>query len=98
GSVTSKEWIIPPRPKPGRKPATDTPPTKRKAQNRAAQRAFRERRAARVSELEDQIKKIEDDHEIHVATFKEQIANLSREVEQCRTEMGWWRDRSHALE
>ncbi|KAL4801584.1 hypothetical protein BDV18DRAFT_148922 [Aspergillus unguis] len=98
GSITSKEWVIPPRPKPGRKPATDTPPTKRKAQNRAAQRAFRERRAARVNELEDQIKLIEDDHEIHVSTFKEQISNLSREVEQCRTEMGWWRDRCHALE
>ncbi|KAL2863499.1 bZIP transcription factor HapX [Aspergillus lucknowensis] len=98
GSVTSKEWVVPPRPKPGRKPATDTPPTKRKAQNRAAQRAFRERRAARVNELEDQIKCIEDDHEVHVATFKEQIANLSREVEQCRNEMSWWRDRCHALE
>ncbi|KAL4870209.1 hypothetical protein BDV12DRAFT_166398 [Aspergillus spectabilis] len=98
GSITSKEWVIPPRPKPGRKPATDTPPTKRKAQNRAAQRAFRERRAARVNELEDQIKCIEDDHEIHVATFKEQISTLSREVEQCRTEMSWWRDRCHELE
>ncbi|KAL4923733.1 bZIP transcription factor HapX [Aspergillus undulatus] len=98
GSVTSKEWVIPPRPKPGRKPATDTPPTKRKAQNRAAQRAFRERRAARVNELEDQIKVIEDDHEIHVASFKEQISELSRELEQCRTEMTWWRDRCHALE
>ncbi|KAL4788455.1 hypothetical protein BJX76DRAFT_315754 [Aspergillus varians] len=98
GSVTSKEWVIPPRPKPGRKPATDTPPTKRKAQNRAAQRAFRERRAARVNELEDQMKLMEDDHEIHVATFKEQISTLSREVEQCRTEMGWWRDRCHTLE
>ncbi|KAI9373765.1 hypothetical protein BJX61DRAFT_501527 [Aspergillus egyptiacus] len=98
GSVTSKEWVIPPRPKPGRKPATDTPPTKRKAQNRAAQRAFRERRAARVNELEDQIKLIEEEHEIHVATFKEQISSLSREVEQCRTEMAWWRDRCHALE
>lgn len=98
GSVTSKEWVIPPRPKPGRKPATDTPPTKRKAQNRAAQRAFRERRAARVNELEDQIKLIEDDHDIHVNTFKEQISNLSREVEQCRTEMSWWRDRCHTLE
>lgn len=98
GSVTSKEWVIPPRPKPGRKPATDTPPTKRKAQNRAAQRAFRERRAARVNELEDQMKLIEDDHDIHVTTFKEQISNLSREVEQCKTEMAWWRDRCHALE
>lgn len=98
GSVTSKEWVIPPRPKPGRKPATDTPPTKRKAQNRAAQRAFRERRAARVNELEDQIKQIEDEHDMHVAAFKEQISNLSHEVEQCRNEMTWWRDRCHALE
>ncbi|KKK18526.1 hypothetical protein P175DRAFT_0437286 [Aspergillus ochraceoroseus IBT 24754] len=98
GSITTKEWVIPPRPKPGRKPATDTPPTKRKAQNRAAQRAFRERRAARVNELEEQIKSIEDEHDIHVAAFKEQISTLSREVEQCRTEMNWWRDRCHALE
>ncbi|KAF9885633.1 hypothetical protein FE257_012724 [Aspergillus nanangensis] len=98
GSITSKEWVIPPRPKPGRKPATDTPPTKRKAQNRAAQRAFRERRAARVNELEDQIKQIEDDNDIHIAAFKEQIANLSHEVEQCRGELNWWRDRCHALE
>ncbi|PWY79590.1 hypothetical protein BO70DRAFT_51004 [Aspergillus heteromorphus CBS 117.55] len=98
GSVTSKEWVIPPRPKPGRKPATDTPPTKRKAQNRAAQRAFRERRAARVNELEDQIKQIEDEHDLHVATFKEQISSLSHEVDQCRSEMAWWRDRCHALE
>ncbi|KAK6523873.1 hypothetical protein TWF281_001839 [Arthrobotrys megalospora] len=58
--VTQKDWVIPPRPKPGRKPATDTPPSKRKAQNRAAQRAFRERRAARLTELEEQIKHKDD--------------------------------------
>lgn len=97
-SITSRDWVIPPRPKPGRKPATDTPPTKRKAQNRAAQRAFRERRAARVQELEEQIKEIEDGHEVRVAALTEQISNLSREVEQCREEMNWWRDRSHSLE
>ncbi|KAJ5109349.1 putative transcriptional activator [Penicillium angulare] len=98
GSITSKEWVIPPRPKPGRKPATDTPPTKRKAQNRAAQRAFRERRAARVQELEEQMKDMEDHHDIRAATLAEQINNLSREVEQCREEMSWWRDRCHSLE
>lgn len=98
GSITSKEWVIPPRPKPGRKPATDTPPTKRKAQNRAAQRAFRERRAARVQELEEQIKEIEDGHEVRIAAFTEQISNLSREVEQAREEVNWWRDRCHSLE
>ncbi|KAJ5148972.1 hypothetical protein N7448_000550 [Penicillium atrosanguineum] len=98
GSITTKEWVIPPRPKPGRKPATDTPPTKRKAQNRAAQRAFRERRAARVQELEEQMKEIEDGHDIRIAAFTEQVSNLSREVEQCREEIGWWRDRCHSLE
>lgn len=53
--LLSKTYVIPPRPKPGRKPATDTPQTKRKEQNREAQRAFRERRAARVGELEDEL-------------------------------------------
>ena len=98
GSVTSKEWVIPPRPKPGRKPATDTPPTKRKAQNRAAQRAFRERRAARVNELEDQMRDMEDGHDMHILAFKEQISNLSQDLEKCQNEMSWWRDRCHALE
>ncbi|KAJ5948943.1 hypothetical protein N7454_002250 [Penicillium verhagenii] len=98
GSITSKEWVIPPRPKPGRKPATDTPPTKRKAQNRAAQRAFRERRAARVQELEELMKDMEDNHDNRSSTLAEQISNLSREVDQCREEMAWWRDRCHTLE
>ncbi|GMM38392.1 hypothetical protein DASC09_057310 [Saccharomycopsis crataegensis] len=49
---TSKQWVLPPRPKPGRKPSLDTPTTKRKAQNRAAQRAFRERKANKIQELE----------------------------------------------
>ncbi|KAJ5223775.1 hypothetical protein N7468_008317 [Penicillium chermesinum] len=98
GSVTSKEWVIPPRPKPGRKPATDTPPTKRKAQNRAAQRAFRERRAARVQELEEQMKEVEDSHDVQVAALNERIGTLSQELEQSREEMNWWRDRCHSLE
>ncbi|KAI8385031.1 uncharacterized protein BYT42DRAFT_564458 [Radiomyces spectabilis] len=52
--------------KPGRKPlveketeVADDPKSKRKAQNRAAQRAFRERRENRVKELEDRIKELE---------------------------------------
>lgn len=49
---TSKQWVLPPRPKPGRKPSSEPPTTKRKAQNRAAQRAFRERKANKVQDLE----------------------------------------------
>ncbi|KAL9620906.1 MAG: hypothetical protein Q9160_004559 [Pyrenula sp. 1 TL-2023] len=87
-SFTSKEWIVPPRPKPGRKPATDTPPTKRKAQNRAAQRAFRERRAARVGELEEQIQQIEDQDHRQIEVLKDSMQRLQRDLqtymEKCR--------------
>lgn len=62
--VTSKEWVLPPRPKPGRKPSVDTPASKRKAQNRAAQRAFRERRATRVQELEQKLLEVEKEKEV----------------------------------
>lgn len=62
--VTSREWVLPPRPKPGRKPSADTPASKRKAQNRAAQRVFRERRATRVQELEQKLLEIEKEKEL----------------------------------
>ena len=83
-SITSKEWVIPPRPKPGRKPATDTPPTKRKAQNRAAQRAFRERRAARVGELEEQLEEQREEHEQASQELKNQIHGLNAELQGLR--------------
>ena len=84
-SMTSKEWVIPPRPKPGRKPATDTPPTKRKAQNRAAQRAFRERRAARVGELEELLDQQRDGHDKENADLKAQVRDLELEVQSFRS-------------
>ncbi|KAG6006577.1 hypothetical protein E4U21_006875 [Claviceps maximensis] len=84
-SMTSKEWVIPPRPKPGRKPATDTPPTKRKAQNRAAQRAFRERRAARVGELEQQLDEIKDDYHKEENELKDKIHSLELDLQSFRS-------------
>ncbi|KZF20304.1 hypothetical protein L228DRAFT_25679 [Xylona heveae TC161] len=98
GIVTSKEWVIPPRPKPGRKPATDIPPTKRKAQNRAAQRAFRERRAARVGELEEQMKQIEDEADREQAEMQAQISQLQEEVDRFNGELVAWRSRAEGLE
>ncbi|KAI1640644.1 hypothetical protein F4809DRAFT_647910 [Biscogniauxia mediterranea] len=84
-SITSKEWVVPPRPKPGRKPATDTPPTKRKAQNRAAQRAFRERRAARVGELEEQLEEQREEHERSQQLLRDQVHGLDAEVQSLRS-------------
>lgn len=83
--MTSKEWVIPPRPKPGRKPATDTPPTKRKAQNRAAQRAFRERRAARVGELEEQLDQQRDVFASEAAELQSKIRHLELELQSFRS-------------
>ena len=88
---TNKEWVVPPRPKPGRKPAADTPPTKRKAQNRAAQRAFRERRAARVGDLEEQMKQMEEEDEKEQAELRGRIMQLETEVEK-------WREKYQELE
>ncbi|ORZ11246.1 hypothetical protein BCR42DRAFT_494262 [Absidia repens] len=55
--------------KPGRKPLADEDPSddddpkvKRKAQNRAAQRAFRERKERYVKELEIKLKQVQDTH------------------------------------
>lgn len=84
-SMTSKEWVIPPRPKPGRKPATDTPPTKRKAQNRAAQRAFRERRAARVGELEEQLEAEKEEHERAQQALQEKVHRLEMDAQALQS-------------
>lgn len=96
--VTRKEWIIPPRPKPGRKPATDTPPTKRKAQNRAAQRAFRERRAARVGELEEQLEEVTNDHQRRESDLRNKIGKLEADIERFSGEVHSWRVRCDTLD
>ena len=95
---TNKEWVVPPRPKPGRKPAADTPPTKRKAQNRAAQRAFRERRAARVGELEEQAQQIEEEHEKERESLQYRIQQLEVEVGRYSRLVVSWSTKCQRLE
>jgi len=48
--------------KPGRKPIETEPKSKRTAQNRAAQRAYRERKERKMKELEDKVKLLEDEN------------------------------------
>ncbi|KAI8384496.1 uncharacterized protein BYT42DRAFT_562706 [Radiomyces spectabilis] len=60
------------RKKPGRKPNPASPAI-RKAQNRAAQRAFRERKESHLRELENTIRNL-----------REQRTNLSKEVHQLK--------------
>ncbi|KAI9675847.1 MAG: hypothetical protein M1829_003273 [Trizodia sp. TS-e1964] len=88
--VINKEWVVPPRAKPGRKPATDVPATKRKAQNREAQRAFRERRAARAGELEERLKEVEVVVEQKEACLISTIKQLESEIKRFQLQISEW--------
>lgn len=77
--ITSKKWVLPPRPKPGRKPSVETPASKRKAQNRAAQRAFRERRATRAQELEEKLAEVEKVRDYREMEYVNRINQLTSE-------------------
>ena len=92
-------WNIPKRVKPGRKPATDTPPTKRKAQNRAAQRAFRERKAARIDALEDEKRQIRNDY-MHVELqCRDELAQAVQNVRsEFEREISFWKEKADRLE
>lgn len=74
--------------KPGRKPDVEEPANKRKAQNRAAQRAFRERKERHLKDLEDRVAQLE--HEA-VATSDEneflkfQVERLQDELKKYRS-------------
>ncbi|KAL5534174.1 hypothetical protein ACEPAG_636 [Sanghuangporus baumii] len=91
----SKEWVIPAKPKPGRKPKKDQPPTNetkemdskgRRVQNRAAQRAFRERKQSQLAELQSRVQSYEQG-EIERNVALQQISKrLKEENEQLRTE------------
>ncbi|KAF2096284.1 hypothetical protein NA57DRAFT_59341 [Rhizodiscina lignyota] len=79
-----KEWAIPPRPKPGRKPATDKPSEKRKAQNREAQRAFRERKVAHTTELKQDVaslNSVAEDLKAHLAVKTHKLNELTSQKE-----------------
>ncbi|KAG7662379.1 uncharacterized protein J8A68_004150 [[Candida] subhashii] len=101
--VTSREWVLPPRPKPGRKPSVDTPASKRKAQNRAAQRAFRERRATRVQELEQKLMEVEKEKDIKemgllntINKLKVENQFLLKSLEQLRQDVNQMKNSSQS--
>jgi AP-1-like factor len=73
--------------KPGRKPLVDEPTTKRKAQNRAAQRAFRERKEKHLKDLEtkvEELQKVSDDSHHENETLREQLQRVMAELEEYK--------------
>ncbi|KAH9944107.1 uncharacterized protein BXZ73DRAFT_73716 [Epithele typhae] len=95
-ATASKEWLIPPKPRPGRKPKKDVaPPVEpsdetdakgRRNQNRAAQRAFRERKQSQLAELQARVQQYEQgDIERNVA-LQNIAKRLKEENEKLRKE------------
>ncbi|KAF9897992.1 DNA-binding transcription factor yap1, partial [Lobosporangium transversale] len=73
--------------KAGRKPLTTEPTNKRKAQNRAAQRAFRDRKERYVKSLEERIKELEELNPGKTdAKLAEENMNLKLMVQKLETE------------
>ncbi|KAH9947901.1 hypothetical protein B0H21DRAFT_788892 [Amylocystis lapponica] len=95
-ATPSKDWVIPAKPKPGRKPkkdiapplqdSTETDTKERRVQNRAAQRAFRERKQTQLAELQARVQQYEQG-EVERNVALQQIAKkLKEENETLRTE------------
>ncbi|KAF2212241.1 hypothetical protein CERZMDRAFT_111987 [Cercospora zeae-maydis SCOH1-5] len=73
--------------KPGRKPLTSEPTTKRKAQNRAAQRAFRERKEQHLKNLEEKVTSLTKSSEAEKhenGLLRAQVERLQRELREYR--------------
>ncbi|RWA14833.1 hypothetical protein EKO27_g285 [Xylaria grammica] len=85
--------------KPGRKPLTNEPSSKRKAQNRAAQRAFRERKEKHLKDLETKVEELEkasnatNDENSQLRT---QIEKLTVELEQYKKKLSVVSSRSRS--
>ncbi|KAI9790986.1 MAG: DNA-binding transcription factor yap1 [Peltula sp. TS41687] len=73
--------------KPGRKPLTSEPTSKRKAQNRAAQRAFRERKEKHLKDLEVKVADLERASESanhENGLLRAQVARLQDDLKEYR--------------
>ncbi|OAQ97932.1 hypothetical protein LLEC1_01230 [Akanthomyces lecanii] len=76
--------------KPGRKPLTSEPTSKRKAQNRAAQRAFRERKEKHLKDLETKVEELEKASEAanhENSKLRAQVDRMNMELKQYKQKM-----------
>ncbi|SJX62581.1 uncharacterized protein SRS1_10765 [Sporisorium reilianum f. sp. reilianum] len=94
----SKEWVLPARAKPGRKPSESEPLTKRKAQNRASQRAFRERKQSYLSDLEAKVAAYEAAEIDRSVEIQKVAQKLRSENESLRKELSLWKQKFAHIE
>jgi hypothetical protein len=87
GGPTSRAHAIPPRPKPGRKPATDEPENKRKAQNRLSQRNFRQRKTEATAAMQAKLTEQEESHRAEKNDLLRSNQELRVENQQLRAQI-----------
>ncbi|KAH8102495.1 hypothetical protein BXZ70DRAFT_928740 [Cristinia sonorae] len=102
-ATPSKEWVIPAKPKPGRKPKKDTVPppqadqevdTKgRRVQNRAAQRAFRERKQSQLADLQARVQQYEQGEIERNVALQNIAKRLKEENERLQKENALLREK-----
>lgn len=80
----SKNWIIPPRPKPGRKPTIKDADDKRTQQNRNSQRSFRDRTNQKIQNLESIIADLQAKTADNEIKYMYNIAQLEEEVKTLK--------------
>ncbi|CDO76605.1 hypothetical protein BN946_scf184868.g19 [Trametes cinnabarina] len=96
-ATPSKEWVIPAKPKPGRKPKKDVAPPPQDAaendkgrrvqnSNRAAQRAFRERKQSQLAELQARLQQYEQGEIERNVALQNIAKRLKEENEKLRQE------------
>lgn len=109
-ATASKEWVIPAKPKPGRKPKVDllrSVTTKededdqscgKRVQNRAAQRAFRERKQSQLAELQARLHSYEQGEVKRNVALQNIAKKTKEENEQLRKENVMLKERIARLE
>ncbi|KAG1755173.1 uncharacterized protein EDB91DRAFT_277655 [Suillus paluster] len=110
-ATASKEWVIPAKPKPGRKPKKETsagPPAPqddedsesagRRVQNRAAQRAFRERKQSQLAELQARLHSYEQGEIERNVALQNIAKKMKDENEELRKENQMLKDKIAHLE
>ncbi|KAG1833914.1 hypothetical protein EV424DRAFT_855554 [Suillus variegatus] len=110
-ATASKEWVIPAKPKPGRKPKKESsagPPAPkddedsesagRRVQNRAAQRAFRERKQSQLAELQARLHSYEQGEIERNVALQNIAKKMKDENEELRRENQMLKEKIARLE
>ncbi|KAF9350274.1 DNA-binding transcription factor yap1 [Mortierella sp. AD094] len=85
------------RKKPGRKPGPSCPAL-RKEQNRAAQRAFRDRKERHLQQLENMIKDLKNQHFLVTSAYQREVRQLKAAIESLQSENYYLREVVFAFE